>query len=371
MTAPLKSSTLVITKLVKDLARNNNFDYKILHVKRSGNVKWANVLAYPGGKIEKEDFYQFHRIINPQEQNKEAIDYNIAKLAALRETYEEVGLFFAKPGTVNSETLALTEQLFKSYSAVGKAPLFYDLQNIFYPIENYNIHEVFRLVTIPQLKHRFNTQFFITIADENCLNFHSRYVDKDSKGLYDYDNLNVEANEHTEHHWLNPVEVLKKYYNKEIELAPPQFMISNVLLSFKKIGDFLTELKQIKQQSDPTSTDYLKRNPLTFPLMIGMTQHSSPEFKTKGYSHAGKFPCDGKYALDFYLKLESNEEWKNEIKEKFGSLQKDQSTRARFYFSDPKSMFEKDYDVEFKMDIKIPHFFMRNRAAVLKEIESN
>lgn len=368
MAAPIKSSTLVIAKMVKDLARNHNFNYKILHVKRSSNVKWANVLAYPGGKIDKEDHYQFHRIIKPEEQNPDTVDYYLAKLAALRETYEEVGLFFAKKGTVNTETLALTEKLFHSYAGLGKTPEFYDLQNFFFPLENSNLHEVFRLVTIPQLKHRFNTQFFITVADENCVNFHSRFIDKDINGLHDYDNLNVNANEHTEHHWLNPVEVLKKYYNKEIELAPPQFMLSNVLLSFKKIEDFLKDLEDIKKARDPNSSDYLKRNPLTFPFMIGMTQHSSPEYRTRGYTHAGKFPCDGKYALDFYMKLEQNEGWRNEIKQMFGSVQRDESTRCRFYFSDPKHMFEKDFDVEFNMNVKIPLSHMRNKAAVLKEI---
>ena len=177
MSFPAKSASLLIAKRVKDPAKNNSFDYKLLHLKRGSKMKWANVLAYPGGKIEPQDNDYLHRIKDQSYlKNRETLEYGLAKLAALRETYEEAGLFFAKQDTNINDTLNHIEKLFELNGAVGKTPSFYDFADFIEPFENPDIIEMIRLITVPQLKIRFNTQFFFTVATpDNCLNLPKRF----------------------------------------------------------------------------------------------------------------------------------------------------------------------------------------------------
>ena len=97
MAFPKPSSSLIIAKLVEQPALNHGFDYKILHLRRAKGMNWGGALAYPGGSVDKSDRFHFQRLgkkHNTLERTPLQLEYDLAKLAALRETFEETGLFF-------------------------------------------------------------------------------------------------------------------------------------------------------------------------------------------------------------------------------------------------------------------------------------
>jgi hypothetical protein len=68
------------------------------------------------------------------------------------------------------------------------------------------------------------------------------------------------------------------------------------------------------------------------------------------------------------MNLEKDPEWKTELSKKFSSVKKEPSSRCRFYFKDPMKLFTEDFDVEFKMNVKIPLSYMKNSQTLKKDI---
>jgi len=93
---PRKSSALVIFNPKEE---TTNMDYEVLLLKRKANMSFPNVLAFPGGVLEKKDADLLKFIKETQKPTSpfEEKRFLISRITALRETFEETGLFFINP----------------------------------------------------------------------------------------------------------------------------------------------------------------------------------------------------------------------------------------------------------------------------------
>ena len=64
----------------------------MLFLKRNENISWGGVYAFPGGIIEKQDYFERWLEEWPEFTMKEGIKYTDfnKRIAAIRETFEEV-----------------------------------------------------------------------------------------------------------------------------------------------------------------------------------------------------------------------------------------------------------------------------------------
>ena len=89
---PKKSASLIILRDNKKI--NSYYNYEILYIKRTSKLSFSNMHAFPGGGITEMD------------ENRSKIFKVDAYLhCALRETFEETGLFFMKNYLPNLELL--------------------------------------------------------------------------------------------------------------------------------------------------------------------------------------------------------------------------------------------------------------------------
>jgi ADP-ribose pyrophosphatase YjhB (NUDIX family) len=55
---PLSSSIIMVRPKQKSINPNSTFDYQVLMLKRSSKVSFANIYAFPGGVVEKQDYLE-------------------------------------------------------------------------------------------------------------------------------------------------------------------------------------------------------------------------------------------------------------------------------------------------------------------------
>ena len=214
------------------------------------------------------------------------------------------------------------------------------------------IHEFMRFVTIPQVKHRFNCQFFFTTALPGfSINLAKAF--EDIKKMDDLDDLILDKRESQDYHWLNPYEVLAMYYNNEVGLANPQFMITNILTNFKKVNDLYVYLLGTEQEHSkkPLHDHRFFNSPFTFPTMLGIDDTTNKEKLAEGFKRTIHYPGDYEYPLEKLLKLEEDGKWEEEFGGLYRSLQTKPENRARIYLedtNDPSKMFKGRFEVDFE-----------------------
>jgi len=366
-----RAASLLIARKVGDTLRNNSFDYKILFLKRASKLKWAEILAYPGGIVEEGDVQYVRnnlghiRSIN----DPEVFDYNVFKVASLRETYEETGLFFLQNGLLKTEDINVVNSMLEQGRQAGQPPSFFECANMLKIADCESIVELSRMVSVPHFPNRYNCQFFLCVAEpEKTLNM---YKSMESLNyLHNIDELSVQKSESSEYIWLNPYELLTRYLDKKIKLAPPQFMLANIMLSFPKIDTLQDYLNKIRAKSEHENRDKdpFERNPLTYPLMIGMANHNETRFLDKGYKVAGLFPSDVEYPLDKFLQAEKDPAWKKEMEEKVRNLDPQNRGVCRIYFKQMKEMFDAEYDFEIKSSVDFPFQYMLGLEELKKKL---
>ena len=164
------ASCIVVQKIHNEcLCHNQQFDYRMLFVKRNLNLKsWPGAMTFPGGVIDKEDLQKcpdFSQIKElPQCKESEISDTEqLYRQTALRELFEET----AFPQCENIENLFPW--------SIWQTPLSY--------------------------KNRFNAIFYLMFVGTNKFD------------------LEPQEGEIESVHWLSPAEVLN---DSCITLAPPQ-----------------------------------------------------------------------------------------------------------------------------------------------------
>ena len=89
------------------LLRHSKKSFELLLLKRQNNISYGGAHAFPGGILEEPDAsakWLKHLSINRQYQPETIysprIDLSMLKIAAIRETYEETGIYLGTGGKI-------------------------------------------------------------------------------------------------------------------------------------------------------------------------------------------------------------------------------------------------------------------------------
>ena len=323
---PLKSASLILVRSRKTPITPFKFNYEILLLKRASTGTFSNVFAFPGGIYDTDKDFRSGIPNNRLESLRNT---------ACRETLEELGLFFLpKDNSIGKSLKHLTEikQEFKDKGLDWYS--FNHLQARLKFIENEAIQPFMRLITIPILKSRYDTQFFLhRIKNDQVINWRNFYAGgllEDS--LKGWDQINFDKKEFSEMVWMDPLTAIKKYYGEKLGLAPPQYILLNIMSHFNEIEGLEAFLK--------------KPNENEFPLMLCLRNVEDVE-KREGFKYVAVGNCDEKYPVEVVSK-EKDEGLKKELLESYrNSLGK--GNKLRIFFKEMHKMFEKDYDVDINL----------------------
>ena len=218
-----KNLTPAATVLV---LRDSKEGIEVLMVKRSKKSPFGNLYVFPGGKIDEADF---NNNLKSRCHNNSFDDITFANIiAAIRETFEEVGILLATDENGDDFKInSLNEERFSLY----RKDLLKNTISILDILENEDLYldlSSFRQLSnwiTPELeKRRFDTRFF------------AAEMPKDQPTLHD-------GNELTNSLWITPKEAIKKAWNGEIKMILPtsknleqtfDFNSTNELISFYK-----------------------------------------------------------------------------------------------------------------------------------------
>jgi len=190
--------------------------FKILMMKRNANLKFMpGVHVFPGGSIDKHDEDSQWKSMIP---NNNSLSHFSARIAAIRETFEESGILVANP----QEKLQVipVEELKKWRNKVHEnASQFLTLCQTYqiYP-DIHRLHEWSNWITPTIETKRFDTKFFLAI----CHNLQME------SGIHD-------NQESVTTDWVTPNEVLEKSARKQMKIIPPQFYTMTELANIKTI----------------------------------------------------------------------------------------------------------------------------------------
>lgn len=166
--------------------------------------------VFPGGKLDEEDALpsiqalldrppgELHSAL--AEPQLDAVTAAALHVAALREAFEETGVLYARGAA--SEAAGIWRQLREG------RPFHELLPQLPRPLEASQLHPWSRWITPlvgGVIRKRFDTRFFLARLPEGQVALHDDH-------------------EATESAWLTPRDALQRYWDGEIELAPPQIM---------------------------------------------------------------------------------------------------------------------------------------------------
>ncbi|KAL4438287.1 hypothetical protein ABPG74_009710 [Tetrahymena malaccensis] len=352
---PKKSSSLILFR--KDGKKKGPFDYDIFFFKRHSKGSFSDMYAFPGGQLEQQD--------KEVEQNNEC---NKFLYCAIRETFEEIGLYFPK-NSINESTLkeavnqfklrGLRTDDFKSLTKMIPAELSEDKFQTF-----------IRLITVPQIKHRYDCIFYLhEMQKNNMINWFQYFKTGQKESIQDDENIILNEDEGVKYEWMNPLECIDKYYKKQLLLAPPQFIILNILSSFLKYEDLQNFLRA--HQNSP-KIDAMDQDPYSFPYLIGLqnTSKVNPDL-AKEYPFTATVGGDFKYHLDKICAIEQDQQLKKELFDKISNLNVNENSRSRIYFKNPQKLFDFEYEVDFNFNQYSPLSHMKGYNQIQQLIKTH
>ena len=205
-TPPLDSASVV---LLRDTAQG----MQVLLLRRhlASNVL-GGAYVFPGGKLDPAD--QSPALLDKLSQNVATLHQRLAEpdlsaeraaglfVAAIREAFEECRILLGQTGMVSPDLQALQDALANGQSWSEA------FQNLSLRLSTDTLVPWTRWITPRQASvthKRFDTRFFITRVPEDQTAEHDNH-------------------ETTETLWVTPREALIRYWDHQIELAPPQIM---------------------------------------------------------------------------------------------------------------------------------------------------
>jgi 8-oxo-dGTP pyrophosphatase MutT (NUDIX family) len=217
--APLASATVM-------LLRDSASGPEVLMMRRHGN---SNVLGgvhvFPGGKLDPPDLLVDAALLDqPPHQLQQALGQSdldaqtatALHVTALRETFEECGLLLCRD--VAPEILRQARERVSAGDGFVAT-----LQGLGLAIETSHLAPWSRWIT-PRVasvsNKRFDTRFFVAQAP---VGQEARHDDHEA----------------TETVWLSPHQALRQYWERRIELAPPQILSLSQLACFDSVADLL------------------------------------------------------------------------------------------------------------------------------------
>lgn len=223
-----------------------------------------------------------------------------------------------------------------------------------------------RLVTPAHHKSRFDTQFFV-IQPRNDQFFNVHAGIGDSKLANNSDTL-IPADEYETYTWTNPAKIMKMYLNRDLNLAFHQFIITNILLSFKKSKDFIDYLQTIQYNCLNTYTeDIIAKRCLTFPFNVSISEPKKGSALAKrGISQIICLESDFDYPFLETLKAQKGEQYKKELKNYYSNIHNDPNSRFRFYVRKmnrlPWVPLEVEMNIPYEMPLKLFKCFQEIKA---------
>ena len=191
-------------------------------IKRNKKLRFlGGYHAFPGGKLEEDDFNinlkdRFKEFFSKEDNKffeKEDKNLNIDKIhalyvAALRELFEEIGILLAYDESnilINNNDTKFSNIFIESRKKLLNKEI--EFSEI---INNNNL--ILALEKIQPFKHfvtpefspiRYDTYFFMAILPNS-------------------QEILETSQEVEKHEWIKPIEAIKKYFNEEIKMIPPQ-----------------------------------------------------------------------------------------------------------------------------------------------------
>lgn len=331
---PKKSASLI---LVRGHNSNSIYNYQVLLLKRNKNTSFSNMYAFPGGLYDKE---------KDQVLSNSMID-NLQK-TAYRETLEETGLWFFSEKMKQSKNEL--EEIKKEFKSKGLDWYSFNILNHRLGNNLKIIQPFIRLITIPYLNPRYDTQFFFhRIQNNQVFNWKNYYIGESFQSSSEkWDCINYDTQEFNNMIWMNPLETIQKHYEEGLGLAPPQFIILNIMSHFTDILAFEAFLKSSFQK---------ERNPFIYPNMLCLrnTEDVDKE-REKAFKYVALGNCDDKYPIELVASKEKEEILKKELLESHKGMK----GKVRIFFKDMKGMFQKDYDVDIALSESDPFNYLKS-----------
>lgn len=217
--APLASATVMLLRDARD-------GVQVLMMRRHGDSQvLGGAHVFPGGKLDPADRLADASILeqSPQQLQQALGQFDLDApsaaalyVAALRETFEECGLLLCQ-GVSAPVVQQVREQLDAGES------FFATVQRLGLQMQSSQVVPWSRWITprVPTVSNkRFDTRFFAALAPTEQEARHDEH-------------------EATELVWLSPRQALEHYWQRQIELAPPQIMTLAHLARFERVTDLL------------------------------------------------------------------------------------------------------------------------------------
>jgi 8-oxo-dGTP pyrophosphatase MutT (NUDIX family) len=220
--APIDSATVV-------LLRDTPHGFEVLLVKRHGlSDVLGGAYVFPGGKLDDEDVDLVGRldqspIVLQRALNEPALGEEQAAalyVAAIREAFEEVGILFA---SIDGPSVRDACNRLRRGHATAKV-----LNGLDVPLGASALAPWSRWITpfgSVRMRKRFDARFFVAV------------IPCDQEAVHD-------EHEAVESVWVSPRAGLHMYWERQIELAPPQIMTLAHLAHYENAAAVLAEARK-------------------------------------------------------------------------------------------------------------------------------
>lgn len=356
-TIPRKSASLVIFSHKPSKIP----DYEVLLLKRKGTMSFANSLAFPGGVCEKNDESIFLDLVKNQSDLEKQIFHSSKKITAIRETFEETGIFL-----VSTDKIKDKKYVHEIVSKLGlRNELSFEklVENFGVPMEK--LIPLLRIITIQEQKKRYDTYFFGVFLNNPSivlLNIGNYLKEKTLSSLFCLDKLQINQDESDFYSWVSPENCLTDFLQGKANLAPPQIFHFGHFSAFQKI----TALEEFYTKEicvDLKSQNLLKKEPFYFPLILYRKNIKKNEF-------FWIFPGDDEYEYEKIANNEADKELAQEIMEKNLLITQEkkpdkQRVRIHIQFSPEKKPPLHVKEVIFNMDFISPFHGLKKSTILM------
>jgi nucleoside diphosphate-linked moiety X motif protein 19 len=215
MSAPKLAATVLLCKPIKNHASKYS-DFKILMVKRSMKSRFLpGAHVFPGGILEDADSDNAWVTVCGKSTSASK-DFNL-RLGGIRELYEETNTLLTSPRV---------KPVPEWRSKVQKdAKEFISLMREHKTVPDVDkLHPWARWITPIQEKWRYDTHFYIAVDD----------VQEGERDSVHQDNVETVSFD-----WFHPQEVLEKWNEKSVSIAPPTWFILMEICQYKTLKELL------------------------------------------------------------------------------------------------------------------------------------
>ena len=239
---PVDAATII---LLREAEGKETKGFEVLMALRSSKSTFVpSAYVFPGGKVEEEDCLPvMENFCNKNDlvRTQSALDGVSLReralgiwVAAIRETFEEVGLLLAcqKDGTLLPFDHGDVNQRLRSYRELvtnGELNFADLLQREALTLAFERLHYFSHWITPELSPLRYDTRFFVAEVPWNQKVFH-------------------DGNELTKHVWIKPVDALERHQEKKFHMVVPTIVTLEELSCFETIGDVIesTRGKNVK-----------------------------------------------------------------------------------------------------------------------------